>query len=158
MQLNGGPNRSVSPPLTEPEPAPLDAEAALAEAEAQATKVRHADRRMAWVLLGFAVTWVAQVSVISLWRSPSALIVMLIIAAVGCAVIIWLGVGIRAYSRTGIGWLLGATATFFVWQLVVTAVTFGFGWWRLEHTLAPSINAALSVIPLIVGAVVLGRR
>jgi hypothetical protein len=144
--------------MSSPQPTQLDARAAVAEAEAQAAKVRHADRRMAWVLIGFAVTWVAEVSVTSLWRSPSAMIVVLIIVAVGCALVIWLGVGIRAYSRTGIGWLLGTAATFFVWQLVVTAVTFGFGWWRLEHTLAPSINAAISVIPLIAGAIVLGRR
>lgn len=144
--------------MSRPQPTQLDARAAVSEAEAQAAKVRHADRRMAWVLMGFAVTWVAQVSVTSLWRSPSAQVAVLIIVAVGCALLIWLGVGIRAYSRTGIGWLLGTTATFFVWQLAVTGVTFGFGWWRLEHTLAPSINAAISVIPLITGAIVLGRR
>ncbi|HEY8814743.1 MAG TPA: hypothetical protein VIP57_06520 [Candidatus Dormibacteraeota bacterium] len=144
--------------MSELEPTQLDARAAVAEADAQAAKVRRADRRLGWVLSAFAVVWVTEVSVGSLWHSPSSLIASLGIVAVGCALIIWLGVGIRAYSRTGIGWMAAAVVAFFVAHYAATVGAFVFGWWGPQHPLQPAINAAVSVIPLFVGAVVLWRR
>ena len=107
------------------------------------------------MLVAFAPTWVGEITVTALWRSPWSLVVELGIAAVGCGLIIWLGVRLRAYSRSGMGWFAASTVAFFVWYYAITTASFVVGWVGPVHAV---INAGVSVIPLIIGSVVLLRR
>lgn len=77
------------------------------------------------------------------------------LVAVGLALMTWLSVRQRAYSRFGFGWFAGSIVAFFVCYYAITTVSFVVGWIGPQHA---AINAGVSVIPLIAGATVLLRR
>jgi hypothetical protein len=84
---------------------------------------------------------------------------LLLIFLGGSAAAIYLGWRVRAWSRTGILWLLGSVAAFLTWTGAVIWVSIASGWWGPHQ---PGIHfggsVVVAVIPLFVAAWLIGRR
>jgi hypothetical protein len=84
---------------------------------------------------------------------------ILAIVVVGSVGFIFVGLRIRAYSRTGILMYFGGIAVFNVWNGIVVGVSIVTRWWALTQ---PSYHFGLSelvgAIPLLVAAWLIGRR
>jgi hypothetical protein len=144
-------------------PTACEAEAALAEANRQAARVHHADRQLAWLLLGVAAVYLAAGGVIStlpdLRRGGPAGLVILAILLVGLVGLIFVGLRIRAYSRTGILLYFGGIAAFNVWNAIVSGVSIGTRWWAsTQPSYHVGISELVGVVPLLAAAWVIGRR
>ena len=150
--------------VSEPAPTAREAQAALVEASTQAARVRRADHQLAWMLLGIAAVYLAAAGVISTLPDPRrggpvaglAILAILICGLVG---IIFVGVRIRAYSRTGILLYFGGVAAFNIWNAIVTGTSILTRWWALgQPSYHFGISALAGVIPLLVAAWLIGRR
>jgi hypothetical protein len=150
--------------MSESVPTPHQAQAALAEANRQAARVRSSDHQLAWMLLGVAAVYLAAGGVISTLPSlrrggPVGGLAILAILIVGVVGLIFVGLRIRAYSRTGVILYFGGIAVFNIWNAIVTGVSILSGWWALTQ---PSYHFGISelvgAVPLLVAAWLIGRR
>jgi cell division protein FtsX len=151
------------PIVSESPPTPQEAKAALAEASSQAARVRRADHQFRWFLLGVAAAYVGGSAIISTSPRPGgsavAWIALLAFLIAWMVAFIAFGLRIRAYSRRGFLYFLGAYAAFVVWDAIVNGVSLGSRFWSpLEPSYHLVISEAVGVIPLIVAAWLIGRR
>jgi len=138
------------------------ARAALREAGTRAAQVYRSDRQLSWMLLVVAAAYLAVGAVMSFsphhGRTYAGLAVLLMLAAaIGAGVVI--GLRIRAYSRAGNIWYFSSIIAFNLWNAGVTGASIATGFWASGQ---PSYHFGLSVIvaiiPLLIGALVIGRR
>jgi hypothetical protein len=84
---------------------------------------------------------------------------ILAIVVVGSVGFIFIGLRIRAYSRTGILRYFGGITVFNIWNAIDAGVSIGTRWWAPTQ---PSYHFGLSelvaAIPLLVAAWLIGRR
>jgi hypothetical protein len=116
------------------------------------------------MLLAIVAVYLAGAAVISTLPSlhrggPMAGLAILAIVLVGVVGMIFVGLRIRAYSRTGILLYFGGVAVFNLWNALVTGVSIRTGWWALAQ---PSYHFGISelvgAIPLLIAAWLIGRR
>jgi hypothetical protein len=145
-------------------PTAHEAEAALTEANRQAARVRRADHQLEWILLGIAAVYLAAGGVVSTLPDPRrggpvaglAILAILIVGSVG---LIFIGLRIRAYSRTGILLYFGGIAVFNLWNAIVSGVSIGTRWWAsTQPSYHFGVSEMVGVIPLLVAAWLIGRR
>ena len=148
---------------------PEQARAAIAEATAARAPVRGSDRVFAVRLLAFAGATVGLAALIAIfgllpaWMGP--LEGMLAAAGLAAAVVLVLMVSTRqrAYSRGGNRLFLAIILVWVFWGEAVLQGSFRSGW------MAPSLphvvrglhfifTACIAVVPLLIGALMLGRR
>ena len=150
--------------MSESAPTPHEAQAALTEANNQGARVRRSDHQLAWMLLGIAAVYLAAGAVISTLPSlrrggPIVGLAILAILIVGVVGFVYVGVRIRAYSRTGIFLYFGGVAVFNVWNAIVSSVSIGTLWWAPPQ---PSYNFGISElvgsVPLLIAAWLILRR
>jgi hypothetical protein len=150
--------------VTENLPSPREAQAALTEANSQAARVRRSDHQLAWMLLGIAAVYLAAGGVISTLPSlrrggPVAGLAILAVVIVGVVGLVFIGLRIRAYSRTGVLLYFGGVAVFNIWNAIVTSLSIFTGWWASTQ---PSYNFGISelvgAVPLLIAAWLIGRR
>jgi hypothetical protein len=144
--------------VRESAPTPQEAQAGLAEASNQTARVRRADHQLRWVVIAFAAAYLAQESTFNWWRSNTGLLGLVVVGGSGCVVLIWLALRIRAYSRFAIGVASTTLVVFFVWNLAVRGVAFATGLAGPQQPVQATVTDAIGVIPLIVGAWLIGRR
>jgi len=144
--------------MTDSLPTPQDARASLDEANRRAAAVRRSDRQFRPALLVVAAMYLAIGALLSgdprqgnLWILP--------IFVGGSAAAIYLAWRVRAWSRTGILWLLGSVAAFLAWNGAVIWVSIATGWWG-PHQPGTHFGGSvlMAVIPLFVAAWLIGRR
>ena len=151
------------------DPTPEAARSALAEANARNAVVRASDRLFQPALLVLAGMWIAGSILIAVMPSSGA--PAWVGPLEGVAVVLFLTVGIvafalvkgrqRAYSRTGNIVFSVSILAWLVWTVAERSLSYGAGWvapgdpMRAEHFV---FNAVISVAPLLVGALVVGRR
>ena len=150
--------------MGESTPTPLEAQAALAKANSQAVRVRHADHQLGWIVLGIAAMYLAVAAVMSTLPDPRragpvagpAILAIMIIGLVG---LVFVGLRIRAYSRTGILLYFGGIGAFNLWNVIVFGVSIATRWLAATQ---PSyhfgISVVVAVIPLLVAAWLILRR
>ena len=148
--------------VTDTSPTPQDARASLDEATSRAAEVRHSERQWRPALLVVGALYLA-VGVLlsgnprqgSVWISSALAIIFL----GGSAAAIYLAWRVRAWSRTGILWLMGSVVAFLVWNGAVIWLSIASGWWGPHQ---PGIHfggtVVVAVIPLFVAAWLIGRR
>jgi hypothetical protein len=150
--------------MSESVPTLHEAQAALTEANSQAARVRRSDHQLAWMLLSVVAVYLATGGVISTLPSlrrggPVAGLAILAILIVGVLGMIFVGLRIRAYSRTGVLLYFGGIAVFNIWNATVTSVSIFTGWWALTQ---PSYHFGISelvgAVPLFIAAWLIGRR
>ena len=150
--------------MREPALTPQDARVALTEADRQAVRVRRADHRLGWMLLGIAVTYLALGAVMStlpdLRRAGPvagpAILAILIIGLVGFS---FVGLRIRAYTRAATLLYFGGIIAFNFWNAAVIGVSFATRWWaQAQPSYHFGASAAIAVIPLLVAAWLIWRR
>jgi hypothetical protein len=82
-----------------------------------------------------------------------------IILASVAAVVVLIGLRIRAYTRTGLRIFVITAVIFNVWNAATAAVSIGTRFWATSQ---PSyhfaISALIATIPLLVGAAIIWRR
>lgn len=146
-------------------PTRQDARHALDLAGRQAATIRRSDGRIGAILLLLAGIYLGCGALLS--ANPragnaaiGAALLVLFLAGLACAV--YLGMTIRAWSRTAVFWFLGAVAGFLLWNVVVIWVSLSIGWWAAETPDAPGIRffgtVVVGVVPLLGGAWLLGRE
>ena len=150
--------------VSESAPTPHEAQAALAEANSQAVRVRHADHQLGWIVLGIAAMYLAVGALMSTLPDPRragpvvgpAILAIMIVGLVG---LVFVGLRIRAYSRTAILMYFGGIAAFNLWNAIVFGVSIATRWFALTQ---PSyhfgISVVVAVIPLLVVAWLILRR
>jgi hypothetical protein len=150
--------------MGESTPTPLEARAALAKAKSQAVRVRRADHQLGWIVLGIAAMYLAVAAVVSTLPDPrrggpvvgSAIVAIMVVGLVG---LVFVGLRIRAYSRTAILLYFGGIAAFNLWNGIVFGVSIATRWFTATQ---PSyhfgISAVVAVIPLLVAAWLILRR
>ena len=148
--------------MTDATPTAGEAQAALAEAGHQASGVRRTDKQYARVLLLLAGMYLSVAVIMALYpRGGSRLagIAVLVIFVGGFAACLFLLLRMRAFSRTGPLWFAWAAAGFTWWNAAVCGVSVVTGWWGFHQPATHfSVSALVAVIPLIVGAWLIGRR
>jgi hypothetical protein len=116
------------------------------------------------MLLGIVTVYLAAAAVISTLPSlhrggPVAGLAILVIVIVGVAGMIFVGLRIRAYSRTGILLYFGGVAVFNIWNAIVNGVSIYTRWWAVTQ---PSYHFGISElvgsIPLLIAAWLILRR
>jgi hypothetical protein len=145
-----------------PTPTPQEARASLEEAGRRAATIRRSDGQLRKVLLLLAALYLADGALLSInprrgnvLISDALILLFLGVLAGG----IYLVVRIRAWSRTGIFWLMGAVAIFLAWNGLVIWVSAASGWWGPDQPgthLGGSVVVA--VLPLLIAAWLVGRR
>ena len=148
--------------MTDSSPSPQEARASLDEANRRAATVRRSDSQFRVVLLVVASLYLATGALLSAnprggnFLIGDALIVIFLGGSAGAIYLVW---RIRAWSRTGILWLLGSVAVFLLWNGAVIWASIATGWWGPHQ---PGVHfggsVLVAVIPLLVGAWLLGRR
>jgi hypothetical protein len=145
-------------------PTPREAQAALAEANSQAVRVRRADHQLGWIVLGIAAMYLAVGSLMSTLPDPRragpvigpAILAVMVVGLVG---LVFVGLRIRAFSRTGILLYFGGVGVFGLWNGIIVGVSIATRWWAATQ---PSyhfgISVAMAIIPLLVAAWVILRR
>jgi hypothetical protein len=145
-------------------PTPLEAHAALAEANRQAVRVRHADHQLGWILVGIAAMYLGVAAVMSTLPDPRragpvagpAILAIMIVGLVG---LVFIGLRIRAYSRTAILQYFGGIIAFNLWNVTVFGVSIATRWFTPPQ---PSyhfgISVVVAVMPLLVAAWLILRR
>ena len=150
--------------MSEQVPTPGEAQAALAEANSQAARVHRADRQLAWMLVGIAAVYLAVGAVISTLPDPRrggpvVSIAILIIFIVGVGGFVFVGLRIRAYSRTAMFLYFGGVIVFNLWNSAVFGVSTLTRWWTPPQPAYHfGLSAAVAVIPLLVAAWLIRRR
>lgn len=150
------------------DPTPEEARAALAEVCAAERAVRSSDRVFQTRLLAFAGATIGLMLVLVVvgslpnWLAPVAgFIVPAAFAAIAVAVIS-LQMRQRAYSPTGNRIFVVTVLVWLVWGLAVMQFSAHSGWWvpqpRLQRGWHFLVSALVGVVPLLVGAWLLGRR
>ena len=148
--------------MAEHHPSAEEAQAALALASNQAVRVRRSDRQFRWILLGLAAMYLAIGAIMSVsthrGSNPAGPAIVLVTGVVLVAIIV-IALRIRAYSREGVLWFTLTAALFTVWNAAVTSVSLVTHFWSAQQ---PGYHFGLSVlagvIPLVVGAWLIGRR
>lgn len=86
--------------------------------------------------------------------------IALLVFLIGFIVVfVMLGMRMRAYSRAGLLSFLVAVAVFWLWDSIVNGVSLIGGWWSpLEPSYHIVLSETVGVIPLLVGAWLMGRR
>jgi hypothetical protein len=161
------PNRQVGASVqvvSESTPTPFEAQAALTEANTQAVRVHRADHQLGWMLLGIAAMYLAVAAVMSTLPDPRragpiagpAILAIMIVGLVG---LIFVGLRIRAYSRSGILLYVGGVAVCNLWTAVVIWVSIGTQWWAsTQPSYHFGASLAVDAIPLLVAAWLIWRR
>lgn len=148
--------------MSESAPTPQAARASLAEASTQAARVRRADSQFRWMLIAIAAIYLVGAGLASgvprPWSTLAGVLLVMVVFG-GVAAILVVGRRIRAYTRSGLVGFLAAISAFLLWNALVTGVSLMTGWWAPHqpgyHLV---VSEAVGVIPLIVGALLLGRR
>jgi hypothetical protein len=150
--------------VSEPDPTPQEARSALAEATSQGALVRRADHQLGWMLLGIATIYLAIGAVVSTLPDPRrggpvVGFAILAIVLVGFVGFVYVGLRIRAYSRTAIFLYFGGVIAFNLWNSIVAGVSILTRWWASgEPSYHFGISAAIGVIPLLIAAWLIWRR
>jgi hypothetical protein len=143
-------------------PTPQEARAALAEASRQAAGVRRADQLFRWILLGIAACYIGAGVVVSIGgrhAGPLAAVALGVFVLAIVIGIIWIGVGLRAYTRAGVLLYMFGVAAFNLWNAAVVGVSIATGYWAsTQPTYHFGVSVLVGVLPLIVAAYVVGRR
>jgi hypothetical protein len=146
-----------SPDLT-----PEQARAAIQEVGTRAAEVRRSDLQLSWILQALAGAYlgIAAVGSAAPDRRGGFLAVMfVIILASVAAVVVLIGLRIRAYTRIGLRIFVITAVIFNVWNAATAAVSIGTRFWATSQ---PSyhfaISALIATIPLLVGAAIIWRR
>ncbi len=148
---------SDSPELTAEQ-----ARAALQEAGMRAAQVLRNDRQLAWMLFVVAAVYLGAGAVMSFsphhGRTYAGVTVVLMLAAAIVAGVV-IGIRIHAYSRTGMLWYFSSIIAFNLLNAAVASVSILTRFWAADQ---PSYHFGLSVlvgvIPLVLGAWLIGRR
>ena len=125
--------------------------------------MRRADDQLGWMLLGVAAMYLAVGAVISTLPDPRragpiagpAILAIFIVGLVG---VVFVGLRIRAYSRTAFLLYFGGVIAFNLWNAAVIGVSVLTRWWSPAQ---PSFHFGLTVavvIPLLVTAWLIRRR
>ena len=151
------------------DPSPEVAKSALTEVQARRTAVRASDRLYQPALIVLAGTWVALITLIALmsavrippWMGPIEGYAVAGLLAVGLAAYLSLVGHVRAHSRAGNVIFRTSLATwgFMIWG--IPALGFRAGWLGPEDLLRGAhivLVGIISVTPLLLGALLLGRR
>jgi hypothetical protein len=148
--------------MTDTSPNPQGARASLDEANSRAATVRQADTQFRPILLLVSALYLATGALLSANPRGGNILIsdaLIVIFLGGLAATIYLAWRIRAWSRTGIFWLLGSVAVFMLWNGAVIWASIASGWWGPHQ---PGIHfggsVVVAVIPLLVGAWLIGRR
>ena len=150
--------------MSESGPTPREAQAALAEANSQAVRVRHADHQLGWIVLGIAAMYLAVGALMSTLPDPRragpvvgpAILAIMIVGLVG---LVFVGLRIRAYSRTAILQYFGGMIAFNLWNGIVVGTSIITRWWAPgQPSYHFGIEAAVGSIPLLVVAWLILRR
>jgi hypothetical protein len=126
--------------------------------------VRQADHQLGWIVLGIAAVYLAGAAVVSTAADPRrggpvAGIALLAIVVAGVAGVVYVGVRIRAYSRTGSFLYFGGIAAFNVWNGVVAGVSIGTRYWAsTQPSYHFGVSVAVATIPLLVVGWLILRR
>ena len=140
---------------------PEEARAALADAGNQATGLHRTDKQFRAILLWVAGMYLAIAVLAGFfprggWPLVGAGVLAILFGGFGVTLLmLW---RIRAYSRRGLQWFTRSAAAFTLWNIAVVGVSHLSGWWGPQtsefHFL---ISAAISVLPLLVAAWLVGR-
>ena len=148
--------------MTETNPTPQDARASIDEASRRAATVRRSDAQLRTVLLVVAAVYLASGALLSANPRGGSLLIgraLIFVLLGGLAAATYITWRMRAWSRTGVLWLLGAVALFLVWNAVVVWVSLASGWWGPgANGLHFGVSVVVAVIPLVIGAWLMGRR
>lgn len=150
--------------MSESVPTPIEAQAALAEATSQAVRVRRADHQLGWMLFGIAAIYLAVGAVVSTLPDPrqggpAVSLAILAILIVGLLGFVYVGVRIRAYSRTAIYLYFGGIIAFNLWNAAVSGVSILTRWWASgQPSYHFGLSVVVSVIPLLVVGWLIWRR
>jgi hypothetical protein len=145
-------------------PTRQEAQAALEQANSQAARVRRSDHQLGWIVLGISATYLAVGALISTLADPRrggpvvgpAILAIMVVAVVG---LVYVGLRIRAYSRTGILLYFGGVAAFNVWNAIIVGVSIGTRWWAsTQPSYHFGVSVSVGVIPLLVVAWLILRR
>ena len=144
------------------EPTRDAAAAAVAEAGHRASQVRHADLQLRWMLLAVVAADAVVAVLMSVGpQRGSRLAPLGIIAALVAAIVFGVIVGLRmrAYSRAGIRIYFAAIIAFNLWNAIVISTSIVVGFWRSgQPAYHFGISEAIAALPLVIGAVLVGRR
>jgi hypothetical protein len=116
------------------------------------------------MLVGIAAIYLAVGAVVSTLPdprqgSPVVGISILAIVIVGTAGFIFVGLRIRAYSRTAILLYFGGILAFNLWNGVVSGASILTQWWAAtQPSYRFGLSAAVAVVPLLVAAWLIRRR
>lgn len=147
------------------EPTPQEARAAVAEIGQLKATVQNADRLFRPTLLAFAAASVGlRVAMVVLPAvagvAGSIAVNLVLIAAV--ALVVLTQRRQRAYSRRGNLVFRASLLSWVVWTALVTSWTYNIVWSvpldQLQRDLYWVASALVSIVPLILGAIVVGRR
>jgi hypothetical protein len=150
--------------VNESAPTPGEAQAAMAEANSQAVRVHRADHQLGWIVLGIAGIYLSVGALMSTLPDPRragpvvgpAILAVMVVGVVG---LVFVGLRIRAYSRTGILLYFGGVALFNVWNAIVVGVSIGTRWWAsTQPSYHFGVSVAVGTIPLLVVAWLILRR
>lgn len=142
-------------------PSQYEAEHTLVEAAGRAASMRRADRPLALALVVLAVMYVVVgVIVGAIGRGgPAGGLALVVVFAIGLAVVVLALVRRRASSRIGSRLYVAGIVTFSLWNAAVIAGSGWLGWWAPR---APgwhfTVSAAVAALPLFVVGGVLLRR
>lgn len=124
--------------------------------------MRRADNQFRPILLVVAAMYLATGILLSANpRGGNVLISGALVAVFfgGLATALYMTLRIRAWSRTGVFWLVASVAVFLLWNGAVIWASIVTGWWGPHQ---PGIHfggsVVVAVIPLLVAAWLIGRR
>jgi hypothetical protein len=143
------------------DPTPPEALDALSEVRERARAVRWADRRFRPILLVLAAFDLAVGVLLGLyprggWRYEGVvLLVIYVVAIVATAVLLRAG---RVRSRAATTRFTLAIAAFSLWNGAVVAVSAASGWWAAGQPFHATVSFAVSALPLVVAAWLVGPR
>jgi hypothetical protein len=143
-------------------PTPDSARAALAEVDRRASEVDREGSQYRLILLAIAALYIGAGVVVGFYpRGGSVIASVALLVLFGCAIFISLAVfwQVRAYSRASTRRFVIACVVFTFWSAAVTGVSSSTGWWGPHQPGTHfTVSAAVSSIPFLVAAWLLGRR
>jgi hypothetical protein len=143
-------------------PTPEQARAALAEVHSRSAEVARSGSRYRFILLALAAANIGLGVVVGLnGRGGSVIadIAILVLFGGAIAVAVYVFWRVRAYSKASQARFAVSAFAFCLWNVAVAGVSSWSGWWGPQQPSAHfTASAAVASIPLLVTALLLGRR